>query len=97
MASVYRAPLFEFFFDSARSIFDLLLSGTVLRLLHIQGMPSLALRERAAESVGSNVPGAVAGSEVLHHDGALDMTEEQIKSALRHQFGWDLVGDPVPN
>lgn len=31
LASLYRAPLFEFFFDSARSILDLLVSGTILR------------------------------------------------------------------
>ena len=31
LANVYRAPLFEFFFDSGRAVLDLLMSGTANR------------------------------------------------------------------
>lgn len=40
LASLYRAPLFEFFFDSARSILDLLVSGTILRFPRVRWIVS---------------------------------------------------------
>jgi predicted TIM-barrel fold metal-dependent hydrolase len=40
LASVYPAPLFEFFFDSARSILDLLASGTILRFPRVRWIVS---------------------------------------------------------
>lgn len=40
LACVYRGPIFEFFFDSARSILDLLISGTILRVPHVRWIVS---------------------------------------------------------
>lgn len=40
LASVYRAPLFEFFFDSGRTFLDLLTSGTILRFPRIRWIVS---------------------------------------------------------
>ena len=40
LATVYRAPLFEFFFDSARSVLDLIISGTILRFPRVRWIVS---------------------------------------------------------
>ncbi len=96
LATVYRAPLFEFFFDSARSILDLINSGTVLRFPNIRWivshcgnvLPSLLDRMFLVLRLGQKFTTARDG---------LEITEGQIKSVLRKQFWFDLAGDPVPN
>lgn len=40
LAGVYRAPLFEFFFDSARTFLDIINSGTFLRYPRIRWVVS---------------------------------------------------------
>lgn len=40
LANVYRAPLFEFFFDSGRAVLDLLMSGTATRFPKVRWVVS---------------------------------------------------------
>ena len=40
LANVYRAPLFEFFFDSGRAVLDLLMSGTANRFSRVRWVVS---------------------------------------------------------
>lgn len=40
LAGVYPAPLFEYFFDSARTVIDLIMSGTFVRFRRIRWIVS---------------------------------------------------------
>ena len=96
LAALYRAPLFEFFFDSGRSVLDLLMSGSACRFPHIRWilthcggvLPSLVDRTILVLRLGQGF--------TTDRDG-ITVTEQQIVEALRKQFWFDLAGNPVPN
>ena len=96
LATVYRGPLIEFFFDTTRSILDLLVSGTAARFPNIRwivchcgaALPSLLDRMFLVLKLGQ--------PHTQTRD-ALPVTEEGLKKTLREQLWFDLAGDPVPN
>ena len=96
LAALYRAPLFEFFFDSGRSVLDLLMSGSACRFPHIRWilthcggvLPPLVDRIILVLRLGQGF--------TTDRDGTM-VTEQQIMEALRKQFWFDLAGNPVPN
>ena len=96
LARSYSSPIFEFFFDSARSVVDLLATGTILRFPRIRwisthcgnALPSIIDRLLMA----IDAPAAIA----VGRD-AVEISEMQITTALREQFWFDLAGAPLPN
>ncbi|KAK4691544.1 6-methylsalicylate decarboxylase, partial [Lecanoromycetidae sp. Uapishka_2] len=124
LATVYPAPHFEFFFDSARSILDLLNSSTVARFPRIRWivshcggvLPSLLDRMfmmlRLASTIEShesyfaqeqlkalvtNPADEAQGKEQMNGRDPIAVTEEEVRTALREKFFFDLAGTPVPN
>ena len=95
LARYYSAPMFEFFFDSARSVVDLLGSGTILRFPRIRwiithcGNVLPLLIDRML--LFMKAPPIATGRD------SCPITEEQIRNALKEQFWFDLAGAPLPN
>lgn len=98
LATAYRAPMFEFFFDSARSVLDLLLSGTVMRfprlrwvVSHCGGvLPSLLDRMFLFGELGMEFTTA-------ERDPAEGVDEGKIRRMLNERLWFDLAGNPAPN
>ncbi|KAL8792157.1 MAG: hypothetical protein Q9195_005253 [Heterodermia aff. obscurata] len=97
LASVYPAPIFEFFFDSARSFIDLIMSGTARRFPHIKWivthcggvLPSLIDRMVLfVDYFGGPFREFRNGGEIGRDD---------VERVVREQFWFDLAGNPVPN
>lgn len=96
LATYYSSPMFEFFFDSARSVVDLLATGTILRFPRIRwiithcgnALPSLI--DRMLLFIESPLGFAVGRDR-------FPISEEQIRKALQEQFWYDLAGAPLPN
>ncbi|GAB7363731.1 hypothetical protein MBLNU230_g4299t1 [Neophaeotheca triangularis] len=86
----YPRPMLEFFFDAARAVTSLFMSGTVSRcpdikfiLPHLGGaMPPLLSRWTGFSQL---VPGPWEG-----------VSEEQVREALGRQFWFDMAGFPFP-
>ena len=97
LATAYRAPMFEFFFDSARSILDLLLSGTMMRfpalrwvISHCGGvLPSLLDRMFLFSELGMELTTAERDP--------MEVSKEAILQVLNERSWFDLAGNPVPN
>lgn len=95
LASVYPAPMFEFFFDSARSVLDLLLSGTVCRFENVRWIITHC----------GGVLASLIDRMFLFHLGLpsttgrdpMPVTEQQIREVLAQQCWFDLAGNPVAN
>jgi 6-methylsalicylate decarboxylase len=86
----FPAPISEFFFDSARAVLNLFISGTISRypdityiMSHAGGaFPPLVQRVGVAPSmIGLSI----------------DISPEIIKNVLRRQFYFDLAGFPFPD
>ncbi|CAD6577613.1 MAG: hypothetical protein ASARMPRED_008342 [Alectoria sarmentosa] len=96
LATAYRAPIFEFLFDSGRSILDLIMTGTACRFRNIRWIVSHcggvlpSLIDRAILVVRLGQPFTSMRDPV-------PVTEAQIRAVLAEQFWFDLAGDPVPN
>lgn len=96
LATAYRAPIFEYFFDSGRSILDLMMTGTICRFRKIRwiishcGGPLPSLIDRAIMVVR-------LGQRFTTMRDPVHITEVQIKAAIAEQFWFDLAGNPVPN
>jgi len=86
----YPFPIFEFMFDTARSIMNLFLSGTVLKYEDIKyiiphaggAFPPLVQRF-------ANIP------QMIGHPKYVD--EADVRKALKEQFWWDLAGFVFPD
>ena len=96
LASVYRAPIFEYFFDSARSVSDLIMSGTACRFEKIRWIIS---------HCGGVLPSLIDriflfmrfGQPLATNRDSIPVTEQQIREVLERQFWFDLAGNPIPN
>jgi 6-methylsalicylate decarboxylase len=96
LAPYYRTPLFEFFFESARTFLDLVLSGQIKRFPRIRWISS---------HCGNVLPCLIDRPAILTRAGlpltttrdALPMTEDEIRRAFRENVWYDLAGLPVPN
>ncbi|KAL8830187.1 MAG: hypothetical protein Q9191_001568 [Dirinaria sp. TL-2023a] len=96
LAPYYSAPMFEFFFDSARTAIDLLATGTVLRFADIRWIFTHS---------GSVLPLLIERMflfmKLPHFVGTgrdpLPITEEQVLKAFKEKFWFDLAGVPVPS
>ena len=96
LASVYRAPIFEYFFDSARSVLDLIMSGTACRFENVRWIIS---------HCGGVLPSLIDrvflfmrfGQPFTTSRDSIPVTEQQIREVLARQFWFDLAGNPVPN
>ncbi|KAG7009428.1 hypothetical protein G7Y79_00002g005430 [Physcia stellaris] len=97
LASVYPAPILEYFFDIARSFTDLLLSGTARRFPNIRWIVT---------HCGGSLPSVIDRLELFvdyfgahfqdfRHGGKVG--SEDIERAIKEQFWFDLAGNPVPN
>ena len=96
LARYYAAPTFEFFFDSARSVVDLLATGTILRFpsirwifTHSGGVLPLLI-DRIFLFLDPPYPVATGRD-------SCPITEDQIRKAFREQFWFDLAGAPLPS
>ena len=96
LATTYATPVFEYIFDTTRSMIDLLASGTAARFPRIRwivshcgaALPSLLDRIFLMLRLGPAHPQA---------RDAVPVTEEGLRKALREQCWFDLAGEPVPN
>lgn len=96
LAAPYRAPIFEFFFDSGRSILDLIMTGTACRFKRIRWIVS---------HCGGVLPSLIDRAILILRLGqpftstrdVVPITEAEIRAVLAEQFWYDLAGDPVPN
>jgi 6-methylsalicylate decarboxylase len=88
--SKYPAPVLEFFFDTARAVVNLILSGTVNRYPNITYLIS---------HCGGALPPLVerfsSFSTILGGDSSLNST--QVKELFRTRFFFDLAGFPFPD
>lgn len=89
--SQYPAPMLEYFFDTARTVANLILTGTVDRypditylISHCGGaLPPLVERFASFSSI------------ILRGDGAV--TSDQVKELFKSRFYFDLAGFPFPD
>ncbi|KAL6717505.1 hypothetical protein ACLMJK_005420 [Lecanora helva] len=96
LATAYGAPTFEYFFDSGRSVLDLLMSGTAHRFNGIRwiithgggALPSLIDRAFMMMLAGLKCP---PDRDPMH------ITVDQIRELMAEYFWFDLAGNPVPN
>ena len=97
LASVYPAPIFEYFFDSARSFIDLILSGTARRFPEIRWIVT---------HCGGSLPSLIDrlvlfvdyfGGPFQEFRNGGKMGREDIERVVRERFWFDLAGNPVPN
>ena len=96
LASAYPDPIFEYFFDSGRSILDLIMTGTASRfsqihwiITHCGGvLPSLL--DRVIQVAGLRSP-------LASRRDPLPISEAQIRETIAEQFWFDLAGNPIPN
>ena len=96
LAAAYRAPIFEFFFDSGCSLLDLIMTGTACRFKDIRWifthcggiLPSLIDRAILVLRLGQTFTST---------RDPIPVTEAQIRAVLAEQFWFDLAGNPVPN
>ena len=96
LASAYPDPIFEYFFDSGRSILDLIMTGTACRfsqirwiITHCGGvLPSLL--DRIIQVAGLRSP-------LASRRDPLPVSEAQIRETIAEQFWFDLAGNPIPN
>ena len=96
LAGDYPDPIFEYFFDSGRSILDLIMTGTACRFSNIRWiithcggvLPSLLDRIILA---------ARPGQPFASRRDPLPISEAQIKAIIAEQFWFDLAGNAVPN
>ena len=96
LASVYPAPIFEYFFDSASSVLDMLMAGTACRFEDVRWIIS---------HCGGVLPSLVDrvflfmrfGQAFTTGRGSVSVTEQQIREVLARQFWFDLAGNPVPH
>ena len=96
LASAYPNPVFEFIFDSGRSILDLILTGTACRFHQIRwiithcggALPSLL--DRVIQFADIGLPLA-SGRDPL------PVSEAQIRATIAEQCWFDLAGNPIPN
>lgn len=89
--SQYPAPMMEFFFDSARAVINLILSGTVSRYPNITYLIS---------HCGGALPPLIErfssfSTAVLGGDNAI--SPSQVKELLKSWFYFDLAGFPFPD
>ena len=96
LASAYPDPVFEYFFDSGRSILDLIMTGTACRfsqirwiITHCGGALPLLL-DRVIQMAGLGLPLA-SGRDPR------PVSEAQIRATIAEQFWFDLAGNPIPN
>ena len=96
LASAYPDPVFEYFFDSGRSILDLIMTGTACRfsqirwiITHCGGVLPLLL-DRVIQMARLRLPLA-SGRD------SLPVSEAQIRATIAEQFWFDLAGNPIPN
>ena len=90
LAHHYPNPMFEFLFDTARSVIDLFLTGTIRRHPNITWLVSHA---------GGTLPVLVERFTSVPPLLSMRMggeTPESIKTALREKFYFDLAGMPYP-
>lgn len=96
LATHYSAPTFEFFFDSARSIIDLLATGQILRFPRIRWIVSHCggvlplLIDRLILVTGLPHPVAVARDTI-------PIDEDKIRNTFKESFWFDLAGRPLPH
>ena len=98
LATFYPSPLYEFFFDSARSIIDYILVGNTIRypsirwiISHSGGvLPSLIDRVAFFCRIKSTLRGLSARDP-------LPVNESDVYAAFREHFWYDLAGLAVPN
>ena len=98
LARAYKAPMYEFFFDSARSLLDLMLSGTAEKYPRIKWLvshcggvlPSLLDRMFLFAELGMNFTTPERAVE------GVKVTEEGIRKFLNENCWFDLAGNPVP-
>ncbi len=88
--SQYPAPMFEFFFETARAAINLFLSGTVSRHPNITYVLSHA---------GGALPPLIERfSSIPRMLGlGIDVSPETVKKGLKQQFFFDLAGFPFPD
>ncbi|KAL9059880.1 MAG: hypothetical protein Q9162_000950 [Coniocarpon cinnabarinum] len=90
LARCYPEPMFEFMFDTARTIIDLFLSGTIRRHPNIKWLFSHA---------GGTLPMLIERFTAIPPLLSLPMggeTSESIKVSIREKFYFDLAGMPYP-
>ena len=97
LASVYPAPMLEYFFDIGRSFTDLLVSGTARRFPNIKWIVT-----HCGDSLPSVIDRLVlfvdyfgAHFQEFRHGGKI--RKENIECAVREQFWFDLAGNPLPS
>ncbi|KAK0513042.1 hypothetical protein JMJ35_005059 [Cladonia borealis] len=96
LASAYPDPVFEFFFDSGRSILDMIMTGTACRFSQIRwiithcGGALASLLDRVIQMASLGLPLA-SGRDPL------PVSEAQIRAIIAEQFWFDLAGNPIPN
>ncbi len=96
LAGDYSDPMFEYFFDSGRSILDLIMTGTACRFSNIRWiithcggvLPSLL--DRIILVARLKQPFASKRDP-------LPVSEAQIRAIIAEQFWFDLAGNAVPN
>ncbi len=89
--SKYPAPMLEFFFDTARAVANLIISGTVGRYPNITYLIS---------HCGGALPPLVerfsSFSSIILEGGAA-VTSDQVKELFKSRFYFDLAGFPFPD
>lgn len=95
LASAYRAPLFEFFFDGPRTLLDMLMTGTAVRFKSIRWIAS-----HCCEVLPSLIDRVILFSHLepltITRD-PIPVSEAQIREIFSKQIWYDLAGNPVPN
>lgn len=89
----YPSPMMEFFFDSARAVVNLILSGTVSANPHITFL---------IPHCGGVLPPLIDrftffSTKVLQCDTGLNITIEEIQDIIRNRFYYDLAGFSMAN
>jgi predicted TIM-barrel fold metal-dependent hydrolase len=89
----YPSPIMEFFFDAARAVVHLIMSGTVTANPNITFL---------IPHCGGVLPPLIDrfisfGTKILQSDSRATVTEEEIKDILRNRFYYDLAGFSMGN
>ena len=96
LAPYYSAPMFEFFFDSARTAIDLLATGTILRFQNIRWIFT-----HSGFVLPLLIDRMFLFMNLEHFVGTgrdpLPITEEQVLKAVKEKFWFDLAGVPAPS
>ncbi|KAE8153452.1 hypothetical protein BDV25DRAFT_136908 [Aspergillus avenaceus] len=102
LAAHYKIPIFEFLFDEARTIFDLVASGAATENKQIKWLvphcggviPTIIDRMFLVERLGIPYP----HSEGRNTSGCkFGAGEEETRRIFREQFYYDIMGNPVGN